>query len=115
MHPDRQSKTKKPSSKPILPTTFDIDLSVCAGCRSVSKSVPFIAIKMDQEFELATRTVRTAETPRPTGRPNTHFQNCIHRTPPPSTPGARDELARHGAAAASAALKPAAEPTAPAA
>jgi Pyruvate/2-oxoacid:ferredoxin oxidoreductase delta subunit len=52
-----KSKDKKPDhlGKPqFYPATFDIDLSVCMSCQICVEVCPFDAIKMDQEFELAT-------------------------------------------------------------
>jgi NADH-quinone oxidoreductase subunit I len=52
-----KSKDKKPDfvGKPqIYPAKFDIDISVCMSCQICVEVCPFEAIKMDNEFELAT-------------------------------------------------------------
>ena len=52
-----KSKDKKPDyvGKPqIYPAKFDIDISVCMSCQICVEVCPFEAIKMDNQFELAT-------------------------------------------------------------
>ena len=52
-----KSKDKKPDyvGKPqFYPTRFEIDTSVCMSCQICVEVCPFEAIKMDNEFELAT-------------------------------------------------------------
>ncbi len=52
-----KSKDKKPDfvGKPqFYPERFDIDVSVCMSCQICVEVCPFEAIKMDNEFELAT-------------------------------------------------------------
>ncbi len=52
-----KSKDKKPDAlgKPqFYPAKFDIDVSVCMSCQICVEVCPFEAIKMDNEFELAT-------------------------------------------------------------
>jgi len=52
-----KSKDKKPDAngKPqFYPAIFDIDTSVCMSCQICVEVCPFEAIKMDQEFEIAT-------------------------------------------------------------
>jgi len=52
-----KSKDKKPDyvGKPqIYPAKFDIDISVCMSCQICVEVCPFEAIKMNNEFELAT-------------------------------------------------------------
>ena len=52
-----KSKDKKPDAtgKPQLyPAVFAIDTSVCMSCQICVEVCPFDAIKMDQEFEIAT-------------------------------------------------------------
>jgi len=52
-----KSKDKKPDfvGKPqIYPAKFDIDISVCMSCQICVEVCPFEAIKMDNEYELAT-------------------------------------------------------------
>ena len=52
-----KSKDKKPDyvGKPqFYPGTFDIDVSVCMSCQICVEVCPFEAIKMNNEFELAT-------------------------------------------------------------
>ena len=38
----------------LYPAVFDIDISVCMSCQICVEVCPFDAIKMDQEFEIAT-------------------------------------------------------------
>src|SRR6202012_2227650 len=52
-----KSKDKKPDyvGKPqIYPARFEIDISVCMSCQICVEVCPFEAIKMDNQFELAT-------------------------------------------------------------
>ena len=52
-----KSTDKKPDAlgKPqFYPARFDIDISVCMSCQICVEVCPFEAIKMDNEFELAT-------------------------------------------------------------
>jgi NADH-quinone oxidoreductase subunit I len=52
-----KSKDKKPDfvgKMQIYPSRFDIDISVCMSCQICVEVCPFEAIKMDNEFELAT-------------------------------------------------------------
>jgi len=52
-----KSKDKKPDAfgkQQFYPTRFDIDISVCMSCQICVEVCPFEAIKMDNEFELAT-------------------------------------------------------------
>ena len=52
-----KSKDKKPDfvgKMQIYPARFDIDISVCMSCQICVEVCPFEAIKMDNEFELAT-------------------------------------------------------------
>jgi NADH-quinone oxidoreductase subunit I len=52
-----KSKDKKPDAAgkmQIYPLIFDIDVSVCMSCQICVEVCPFDAIKMDQEFEIAT-------------------------------------------------------------
>lgn len=52
-----KSKDKKPDfwGKPqFYPTRFDIDIAVCMSCQICVEVCPFDAIKMNNEFELAT-------------------------------------------------------------
>ena len=52
-----KSKDKKPDAagKPqIYPAVFAIDTSVCMSCQICVEVCPFDAIKMDQEYEIAT-------------------------------------------------------------
>jgi NADH-quinone oxidoreductase subunit I len=48
MERDEKGKARK------RPQVFDIDLSVCMSCQICVEVCPFDAIKMDQEFEIAT-------------------------------------------------------------
>ena len=53
-----KSKDKKPDAtgKPqLFPAIFAIDTSVCMSCQICVEVCPFDAIKMDQEYEIATR------------------------------------------------------------
>jgi NADH-quinone oxidoreductase subunit I len=52
-----KSKDKKPDyvgKMQIYPAKFDIDISVCMSCQICVEVCPFEAIKMNNEFELAT-------------------------------------------------------------
>jgi len=52
-----KSKDRKPDAvgkQQFYPTVFDIDMSVCMSCQICVEVCPFEAIKMDQEFEIAT-------------------------------------------------------------
>lgn len=52
-----KSKDKKPDfvgKQQFYPAVFDIDVSVCMSCQICVEVCPFEAIKMDNEFELAT-------------------------------------------------------------
>jgi NADH-quinone oxidoreductase subunit I len=52
-----KSKDKKPDAAgklQIYPAVFEIDTSVCMSCQICVEVCPFDAIKMDQEFEIAT-------------------------------------------------------------
>ena len=52
-----KSKDKKPDyvgKQQFYPTRFDIDISVCMSCQICVEVCPFEAIKMNNEFELAT-------------------------------------------------------------
>ena len=52
-----KSKDKKPDfvgKQQFYPAVFDIDISVCMSCQICVEVCPFEAIKMDNEFELAT-------------------------------------------------------------
>jgi NADH-quinone oxidoreductase subunit I len=52
-----KSKDKKPDyvgKQQFYPERFDIDVSVCMSCQICVEVCPFEAIKMDNEFELAT-------------------------------------------------------------
>ncbi|MFO1461577.1 MAG: 4Fe-4S dicluster domain-containing protein [Verrucomicrobiota bacterium] len=115
-----KSKTKKPDhvGKPqFFPATFDIDLSVCMSCQICVEVCPFDAIKMDQEFELATpdRFEGLLRHRDQLARPNTHFQK-LHPSDAATIDARRaDELAKASAAASAAPRKPAAEPPPPAA
>ena len=52
-----KSKDKKPDAAgkmQLFPAVFDIDTSVCMSCQICVEVCPFDAIKMDQDFEIAT-------------------------------------------------------------
>jgi NADH-quinone oxidoreductase subunit I len=52
-----KSKDKKPDAAgkmQLYPAVFDIDTSVCMSCQICVEVCPFDAIKMDQDFEIAT-------------------------------------------------------------
>ncbi len=79
-----KSKAKKPDhvGKPqLFPAVFDIDMSVCMSCQICVEVCPFEAIKMDQEFELATtdRFEGLLFHKERLARPNSHFQK-LHPT-----------------------------------
>ncbi|MBL9174191.1 MAG: 4Fe-4S dicluster domain-containing protein [Verrucomicrobiales bacterium] len=106
-----KSKTKKPDhlGKPqFFPATFDIDLSVCMSCQICVEVCPFDAIKMDQEFELATndRFEGLLRHRDQLARPNAHFQK-LHPTDAAAIDARRaEELAKAAAAATAAAAAP---------
>ena len=127
-----KSKDKKPDAtgKPQLyPAVFAIDTSVCMSCQICVEVCPFDAIKMDQEFEIATTDRFSAlllNRERLT-KPNTYFHE-IRPTEAAEVDGrlaaerkAAEEKAKvaaaataAAAAAAAAAPKPAAPAAAPA-
>jgi len=52
-----KSRDKKPDAAgkmQLYPAVFDIDVSVCMSCQICVEVCPFDAIKMDNEFEIAT-------------------------------------------------------------
>jgi len=114
-----KSKAKKPDhlGKPqFFPATFDIDLSVCMSCQICVEVCPFDAIKMDQEFELATadRFGGLLRHKDQLARPNSHFQK-LHPTDAAAVDAQRAaELAKTQAAAAAAAAKAASSSSSPA-
>jgi NADH-quinone oxidoreductase subunit I len=63
------------------PKVFDIDISVCMSCQICVEVCPFDAIKMDQEFEIATTSRFDALMLRrePLAKPNTYYHQ-IHPT-----------------------------------
>ncbi|HAB19538.1 MAG TPA: 4Fe-4S dicluster domain-containing protein [Verrucomicrobiota bacterium] len=113
-----KSKTKKPDfvgKAQFFPAVFDIDVSVCMSCQICVEVCPFDAIKMDQEFELATpdRFAGLLFDKHRLARPNSHFQK-LHPTDAAETDTRRVadvEKARLAAAKAAAAAKPAAPAT----
>lgn len=117
-----KSKTKKPDhvGKPqLFPAVFDIDVSVCMSCQICVEVCPFDAIKMDQEFELATadRFDGLLFHKDRLARPNTHFQK-LHPTDATEIDAHRTsdrEKAKANAAkaAAAAAAKPPTPPAPP--
>jgi NADH-quinone oxidoreductase subunit I len=121
-----KSRDKKPDAtgKPqIYPAVFAIDTSVCMSCQICVEVCPFDAIKMDQEFEIAT-TDRYGALLLDRGqltKPNTYFHQ-LHPTEAAEVDArlaadrlAAEEKARAAAlakAAAAAAPKPAVAPVA---
>ena len=63
------------------PKVFDIDISVCMSCQICVEVCPFDAIKMDQEFEIATTSRFDALMLRreQLAKPNTYYHQ-IHPT-----------------------------------
>ncbi len=127
-----KSKDKKPDAtgKPQLyPAVFAIDTSVCMSCQICVEVCPFDAIKMDQEFEIATtdRFSALLLNREQLAKPNTYFHE-IRPTEAAEVDGrlaaerkAAEEKAKvaaaakaAAAAAAAAAPKPAAPAAAPA-
>ncbi|MBN9690779.1 MAG: 4Fe-4S dicluster domain-containing protein [Verrucomicrobia bacterium] len=116
-----KSKAKKPDfvGKPqFFPAVFDIDLSVCMSCQICVEVCPFDAIKMDQDFELATsdRFQGLLFHKDRLAKPNSHFQK-IHPTEAGETDTRRaadlekaQAAAAKAAAAAAASAKPVATP-----
>jgi NADH-quinone oxidoreductase subunit I len=126
-----KSKDKKPDAtgKPQLyPAVFAIDTSVCMSCQICVEVCPFDAIKMDQEFEIATtdRFSALLLNREQLAKPNTYFHE-IRPTEAAEVDGrlaaerkAAEEKAKVAAAAAAAkaaaaAAAKAAAPAAPAA
>ena len=109
-----KSKDKKPDAagKPQLyPAVFDIDISVCMSCQICVEVCPFDAIKMDQEYEIATAD-RFAGLLLDRGRlakPNSYY----HRIHPADAAAVDARLVAERAAAREKA-KPAAPPKPPA-
>jgi NADH-quinone oxidoreductase subunit I len=99
-----KSKAKKPDfvGKPqFFPAVFDIDLSVCMSCQICVEVCPFDAIKMDQEFELATpdRFQGLLFHKDRLAKPNAHFQK-VHPTEASETDGRRAQDVEKAQAAA---------------
>ncbi len=116
-----KSKDKKPDAtgkQQLYPTVFAIDTSVCMSCQICVEVCPFDAIKMDQDFEIATTDRFTALLldREQLAKPNSYF-HAIHPTEAAEVDArlaaerrAAEEKAR-AAAAAKAAAKPAAPPS----
>lgn len=109
-----KSRTKKPDhvGKPQLyPEVFDIDLSVCMSCQICVEVCPFDAIKMDQEFELATadRFDGLLRHKDQLWRPNSHFQR-LHPTDAAAIDAQREAEVSKARAAAAARTAPPPEP-----
>lgn len=75
--PERDEKGR-PAKKPKV---FDIDISVCMSCQICAEVCPFDAIKMDQQFEIATadRFEGLLLHREQLAKPNTYFQQ-LHPT-----------------------------------
>ena len=112
-----KSKDKKPDATgkmQLYPAIFDIDTSVCMSCQICVEVCPFDAIKMDQEFEIATTDRFTALLldREQLAKPNTYY-HAIHPTEAAEVDArlaaerkAAEEKARAAAAAKAAAAKP---------
>jgi NADH-quinone oxidoreductase subunit I len=122
-----KSKDKKPDAtgKPQLyPAIFDIDTSVCMSCQICVEVCPFDAIKMDQEFEIATtdRFGALLLNREQLAKPNSYFHQ-LHPTDAAEVDArlaaerkaAEEKAAAAAVAKAAAAAKAAPAPTAPAA
>jgi NADH-quinone oxidoreductase subunit I len=117
-----KSKDKKPDAagKPqIYPAVFAIDTSVCMSCQICVEVCPFDAIKMDQDYEIATtdRFGALLLNREQLAKPNSYYHQ-IHPTEAAEVDArlaeerrAAEEKAK-AAAAAKAAPKPAAAPAA---
>jgi len=100
-----KSKDKKPDfvGKPqFYPARFDIDVSVCMSCQICVEVCPFEAIKMDNEFELATddRFGGLLYDCEKLAKSNEYY-HCIHPTEAKEVDAKlADEKAKHEAKAA---------------
>ena len=79
-----KSKDKKPDAAgklQIYPAIFAIDMSVCMSCQICVEVCPFDAIKMDQDFEIATanRFEALLLNREQLAKPNSHYHS-IHPT-----------------------------------
>jgi NADH-quinone oxidoreductase subunit I len=100
---ERDDKGKpKPS-----PKVFDIDISVCMSCQICVEVCPFDAIKMDQQFEIATTSRFDALLLRRENlaKPNTYY----HQIHPKEAAGVDAILAEQKAKAAAAKAEAAAK------
>ena len=116
-----KSKDKKPDAagKPqIYPAVFAIDTSVCMSCQICVEVCPFDAIKMDQDYEIATtdRFSALLLDREQLAKPNSYYHQ-IHPTEAAEVDArlAAERKAAEDKARAAAAAKAAPKPAAPAA
>jgi NADH-quinone oxidoreductase subunit I len=116
-----KSKDKKPDAagKPqIYPAVFAIDTSVCMSCQICVEVCPFDAIKMDQDYEIATtdRFGALLLNREQLAKPNSYYHQ-IHPTEAAEVDArlAEERRAAEEKAKAAAAAKAAPKPAAPAA
>ena len=109
-----KSKDKKPDAAgklQIYPAIFAIDMSVCMSCQICVEVCPFDAIKMDQDFEIATanRFEALLLNREQLAKPNSYYHS-IHPTEAAEvdTRLAAERKAAAAAKASAAAAKPAA-------
>jgi NADH-quinone oxidoreductase subunit I len=120
-----KSKDKKPDAAgqlQLYPAIFAIDTSVCMSCQICVEVCPFDAIKMDQEFEIATteRFSALLLNREQLAKPNTYY-HTLHPNEAAEVDArltaerkAAEEKAKAAAAAKAAApAKPAVTPSAP--
>jgi NADH-quinone oxidoreductase subunit I len=100
----------------LYPAVFAIDTSVCMSCQICVEVCPFDAIKMDQDYEIATTDRFTALllNREQLAKPNSYYHQ-IHPTEAAAVDAMLAEAkAKAAAAAAAKAAKPAAPKSAPA-
>jgi len=114
-----KSKDKKPDAagKPqIYPAVFAIDTSVCMSCQICVEVCPFDAIKMDQDFEIATtdRFSALLLNREQLAKPNSYYHQ-IHPTEAAEVDArlAEERKAAEDKARAAAAAKAAPKPASP--
>ena len=115
-----KSRDKKPDASgklQLYPAIFDIDTSVCMSCQICVEVCPFDAIKMDQEFEIATtnRFEPLLLNREQLAKPNSYF-HALHPTEAAEVDGrlAAEKAAKAAAAAKTAAVAAAKPASAPA-
>jgi NADH-quinone oxidoreductase subunit I len=105
----RDKKLDAAGKLQLFPAVFDIDTSVCMSCQICVEVCPFDAIKMDQEFEIATtdRFGALLLNREKLAKPNSYYHQ-IHPTEAAAVDALLNE--QKARAAAAAAAKAAAKP-----